>query len=229
MKNAVKIIIGVLLILPLASSAQEKANRQIGVNVRNVWFGSNLQIMHRIQREPNRWRRFDLNFSPYFNNYRGPLEIGGVALPKDFRQYVNANSSIGYTTVNEHFSNVASKLDFYHGMLFGISYSHNNSKSVILTAAGELTQTQRLNQNINLSTGYMAGLRYSISDRFGVGLDANLRFTLSTMMSDREDQIFDSNTGIISPGEVTETEFANSFGIGGGPITRIWLLFNLSK
>jgi len=229
MKNAVKIIIGILLILPLASSAQDKADRQIGVNFRNVWFGNNLEIMHRIQREPNRWRRFDLSFSPYFNNYRGPAQLGNVALPKDFRQFVNSNASIGYTTVNEHFVNVAKNVDFYHGPLLGLSYSHNNTKNVFQTSSVELIQRRRLNQNVSLSAGYLAGLRYTVSSRFGVGLDANLRFAVSTTMTDVEEKIFDSTTGIITAGETIETEFANSFGMGSGPVTRIWLLFNLSK
>lgn len=209
--------------------AQDADKRELGLNIRDAWFGSSAHILHRRQKEADRWRRFDISLTPTYNSYRIANQLGNITIPNEFRFQSSGNFSLSYKNVNEHYVDLKNGFFFYHGPSLGFSYSHNRTKRTYQTSSSEAIYDHTLTQSITTRLGYLVGLRYDTDSKFSFGLDFAPNFAFSGTLLNNDQNVYNSTTKLITDGSNMQNELNTTVSFYGAPVFDLWLFFQLGK
>ncbi len=222
---AIAVISSFSLNLSKAQNLDDIKNKEIGLNFRNLWFGSAAELVIRKPIGENQFKRKTFRVSGNFQENNSALTGSTVVgLPDAYLTDMNSNFNLTASFGKEKRVPLLDQLYFYHGPTLITSVGFSKSR----TAFGGLNAPSKQDQSnvmLGLGLGYFGGIGYQVSEKFSIQIDNLLQVSINSRLQNQSTSTFDTNTQTDETSNTITDKVTNSIGIPGSNISRIWVVF----
>lgn len=207
-----------------AQTPENLKGKEVGLNFRNLWFGSSAEVIIRKPKAENSFKRRTFSFNGYFresNNELTPLQIDGLpeAYKSDLSNLVNIGVALG---TEKRINLIDESVYFYHGptALFSAGMTQRRSSF----AGTSATKRHSSSVNLGLGVGYFGGIGIKLTDRFSVQIDNMLSIWSNANLINETEATY--NTDQRTEEVVTEIKDRLNMAvtIPTGNVSRIWVV-----
>ncbi|MBR9917117.1 hypothetical protein GYB29_05410 [bacterium] len=197
--------------------------KELGINFRNLWFGSSADILYRKPSGENKYKRHVVSIAGNYVESENPsTSFQGV--PQKYRSNTDGFISFGFETGREKRHELIEDFYVYHGPTLTFSVGQTSRKTT--SGTSEIVfLSKETNTTVGLGAGYLGGVGFSFTERFAIQLDNLIQIRANARLNNRTQSSFDRFTGEEDSEVIALDQLYTSITIPSLNQIRIWLIF----